>query len=284
MAENEWEPRLQKSCRRMAANGKEHSFPSGNDFFQYFQAAGHIPSSAQVLADVPEIAPRIFHDWIRSQQLGCQFASALERSSAEDAERSERPVWYDIIVPSSWTGSNTDEYSLAELLQPILEATHAEAVAMLFPWVRSLTDFAHILAELCDHPNWFWEQRASPNDDSEWINVGLRWQRGDGTHSAVAWPLGFGDFEEFPFTRRSPVATLAMRTRPAPPQMGGLHLAMIDWDEPSSWDMYWKATENKRARLLDDELTHSAKAGVTIRLPHYVVTTTLPSPWVPYSD
>lgn len=272
---------LRKSRSRLAADGKEYVFPSRGDFFQYFKSAGHIPSDAQSLADVPEIAPRIFHDWIRSQQLGCQFASALERSSAEETGVPERRVWLDITVPASRLGERPKDFSLGEMLQPILEAAHEEAVALLFPWVRSLEDFASMLAELCEHPNWFWERRPSPNEDSLWVNVGLRWQRGDGQHSALSWPLGFGDFTELPFTRRCPIAALAMRTRPAPPQMRGIHLAMIDWDEPSTWDVHWTATESKRARLLDDELTDAAKAGVTVRLPSSVVTTTLPPPWDP---
>ena len=81
-----------------------------------------------------------------------------------------------------------------------------------------------------------------------------------------------------PFTRRSPVPALALRTRGPVNEHGTLDLARMDHvRQGDAFDRDGEMTKRNRTDLLNGELTHVAKAKVTLRLPRDLVEL-LPAP------
>ena len=248
---------LGHSVERFTKSGRTRRFPGLHDFAEAFAQAGYIDGPDELLARRRDLLPDVFHTWVNRGQVACQFAMNL-------AKHRRQAGWVEVVQltrdhPGAW-------------LEPVLEAAadRAEAVLVVLPDIVSLDDFAGFVATLCELPRWTWEPITADGDsDAGHVDVGLRWRTPEGLPS---WVLAFGDFEGVPFTRRSPVPALTLRTRGPANKYGAVDLARMKTfrdDEGNRRDD--EMTRRNKDDLLNDELLEVARARVTLRLPRRLV-------------
>ena len=245
------------SVERVTQSGRTRRFPGRQDFVDALVQCGQVAEADELFGARRDLLPDVFHVWVQRGQVACQFAMNL-------AKHRQQAGWVEIVQtvdehPSLW-------------LEPLLEAAadHAQAVLVVLPDVESLDDLARFFAQLCELPRWSWEVvPAGDANDDDHVCVGVRWQSPEGPKS---WVLAFGDLPGMPFTRRSPVPALALRTRGPANDHGTLDLARMDHvRQGDAFERDGELTRRNKGDLLNGELEHVARARVTLRLPHHLV-------------
>ena len=213
----------------------------------------------ELLGQRRDLLPDVFHAWVQRGQVACQFAMNL-------AKQRDQAGWVELVQagdahPGAW-------------MEPLVEAAagRAEAVLVVLPDVRTLEGLTEFAVQLCELPRWRWEvvpPKADDPPDPGHQHVGLRWRSPDGPES---WVLAFGDFPGMPFTRRSPVPALALRTRGPVNEHGTLDLArMKHVRQGEGFRRDGEVTSRNKVELLNGELVPVARARVTVRLPDHLV-------------
>lgn len=233
---------------------RQRSFSTLADFVAWWEDEG-VVDEEDLLDNHHGLLAPMFHGWTSQGQTGCQFARHLAKN-ADDAG------WFPVVL------SNHTDATLGadanEIVGGAGSADNVEAVLLLFPSVRSVEDLATLIGTLCAHDAWTWVEIDPAGDGL--VRVGLRWAVPD--TDLVSWVLAFGDIESQPYTRRSPVTALTIRTRPPANDFGGLDLAKINahLDQPV-YDRFMAATKRDKAMLLNGEFEDGARARVTARIP-----------------
>lgn len=232
-------------------------FPNLYDYVDAFRRAAIIRDRDDLLQRRPDLLPVIFHDWVRKRQIGCRFAQRLAREPSKFG-------WIDLVLP------HHDSSEHVRWLDEFLATASydSEAVLLLLPTVTNLSDLSDLVGNLLTSPRWFIHEIVG-YDDSEFVPLGLRWHPPG--EELASWVLAFGDFPEWPFTRRAPLPALTLRTHSPKPGNEGIDLAAIDPMLPNveAFDRMMSGTRRLKERLLEAEpdLCDYARARVTFRLP-----------------
>lgn len=122
-------------------------------------------------------------------------------------------------------------------------------------------------------PDWDVFPKINPSDLQSRYYVELHFhQKPQNVFTEV---LGFGPFEFLPITRRAPLTSLEIRTKPtaikksvSPNGRDRVHLAGIRIKEMSEdrFQAFWRGTETRRFRLLGGD-DSAAKAKVAFAIP-----------------
>lgn len=263
-----------KSVQRRDSNDDRiRRFPGLNDYLETLRATGHAADEAE-LRTRPDLLVDIFHDWVRQGGAGCVFARIL----SQDPQTSK---WADVVAPLD----HTEPHWPAQLDHLLRSSYEEQAVLIVLPGVQTIRHLVEAAANICRSPSWSWlrihpnpskpRQVESAQDDSEHDVVGLRWSGPH--HDKPAWPLAFGPFDDLPFTRRSPIAALTMRTHTPLWSSDGIDLAAMEhgMDERKHARVL-ERTKSRARGLLSDELVHAARAQGTFRAPKNLVATLMP--------
>lgn len=241
-----------KSVERETLSGATRRFSSRADLVQFLRDGGD-----------PIVDPQdarwsdIFQTWVQQGATGCRFAQHRARHVEETQYLS---IAFEEI---------TDEH--VEPLQEVLRtASDSQAVVLVFPTVMSMNSLVQNLMPLLASEYWEFDVIPSAKDvhDPDHLNIGVRWPLPNSRYRSEA--LAFGPFEELPFTRRSPVAAIALRTLPPAKieEDGRVHLAQMPLFgiEHEKGQYFWDKTKEGKYDLLAEELVHSARARVTFRV------------------
>ena len=221
-----------------------------------------------------------FLDWVKTQQVGCQFARHL-------AKRTDEARWQGVTV----VGDNLGPEQVVTLNALLAEScATAEAIFVLFPQINTPDAIVTLIRSLCASPSWHCVEIEVPYPHaSKALLLGLRWFLPDNQH--MNYVLGFARLPEMPRTRHAPYTALVLRTGPpgrAPAiaySYGAaakqdqrasdkspipVHLADMDDLLPTEQDvarLWSRTTELKQAQLHDDAMAAAAKAKITFCLP-----------------
>lgn len=260
---------------RTLANGTISKFPNLDDFLRELGKQGLVSSREALINGAPELIPIIQRHWLKKNQTGCVFASAL-------ASRHSFVSWIDeVFLEPHNAGAVT---KLCETIAII--AKKSEAVQVILPTLNTPSDLCTFLEILCKNKSWSLSEIPwAGKGGTVGVQTGLRWMLPSGKF--VSWVLGFAPFESMPFTRRAPFTSMIWRVgKPGRcPKVAGfpdrpidvgcklpsVHLADLPdgLDKTSAVRRLWKTTqENKLNLLAHDPLFHAARAKVTFSLPN----------------
>jgi hypothetical protein len=251
-------PRLGRSYSRTCADGKVRNFPNRQDFEELYEDLG------SRIDECPEILPDVILDWVRRGQTGCRFAQIL-------AHKADAAGWH-----SATFLKRLDPGSIGELVGLFLSGTagHAEAVQLIFPYIKTPEELAQLVNDLCASDSWYWEE--GEESDLDGIPVSLRWRLP--LKRAVSWVLGFAPFDFMPVTRRAPFVALQMRVgeqKRTPEQFlddgtSVVHLADLDdmlGNREVARQRLNDETRAAKSNILNGELVSAARARITFIIP-----------------
>lgn len=235
-------------------DGRVRSFPTLADFVEHLRSRGEIEDGEDLLTRRHDLLATIFHTWVQRGQAACQFAVHLAKNRSDAG-------WMEVVVPHL-----DDEASVAAVSTLLVGAGSAdsvEAVLLLLPSVRTWQRLVELCGRLCRLGDWCWEEIQGADEGH--ALAGLRWTPPASDNRS--WVLAFGPFDELPYTRRAPVTALTLRTRGPANKEGGLDLAKMDSlvDDQKS-ERFLDLTERNKSDLLGGELTHVARARVTLQV------------------
>lgn len=251
---------------QIGLNGREHRFSSRSDFIAYLIAEGHIADAAGLLAR-PDFVEQAYRKWQAQGQLACQFARHIGRA----------PDTFGIVTKVFVTdpGGTLDDATrggIQEAVEHARSTANVQGLTLLFPAIAADAALVRFCHELSRVPMLTVTAKLNPSDRAARMYVGIQAQVSD---AAVAEILGFGPFDFLPFTRRSPITALELRTKQPGAKLSGpgkpkrLHLAAIpmpdDWTEDRVRRV-WQHTERCREEFLGGD-DSAAKAKVTFAIP-----------------
>src|SRR5574338_143145 len=131
-----------------------------------------------------------FLDWVKTQQVGCQFARHL-------AKRTDEARWQGVTV----VGDNLGPEQVVTLDALLAESCPtAEAIFVLFPQINTPDAIVSLIRSLCATPAWRCVEIEVPCPHaSKALLLGLRWFLPDNQH--MNYVLGFARLPEMPRTR-----------------------------------------------------------------------------------
>lgn len=251
---------------RITINGREKCFSNRNDFLTYLIHSGYIVNADGLLSR-PDLVEQVYRKWQAQGQLACQFARHVGRSP-EDFGIVTRTV----ITDASGKLDDASRSAIREAVEHARSAANVQGLTILFPAVIDPSALVLFCRELGNVPLLTVTAKLNPSDRDERVYVAIRAQVGD---TAVAEILGFGPFQFLPFTRRSPITALELRTKQLGAKLSGpgkpkrLHLAAIpmpqDWNDERI-QRVWSYTERAREDFLGGD-DSAAKAKVTFAIP-----------------
>ena len=248
--------------------GRAMAFPTRRDYIDQMTAHGLISSEADFVAD-DRLVEAVYLDWLLRPQVGCVFAQLLARPVHRTAMRTE------VIRGTSGLGGTKELAStIGHLVEESIEEASIESLSVLMPQVTSVEKLTQLVWELGHQDNWtielesLWQRRL--------VRIGLRVKIAEGV---LAETLGMGPFEILPATRRCPITTLEIRTKPkgavkspTPNKHRAAHLAYIPIEnrilKPAEYRIRSKKfTPALRKRILGKRGDSRAKAAVTYSVP-----------------
>ena len=242
-------------------------FPTRQDYVQQLQAHGLIADEAGFVDD-DRLTEAVYLDWLRRPQVGCVFAQLLARPIYRTGLRT-------VVVrsPSRLVDINDLATQIACIVDKSVDDPSCEAISVLLPQILDGEALSRLAWELGNRPGWSIER------EHPWrgtlVLIGLRVEIAPG---AVAEGLGMGPFEIFPTTRRCPVTTLEVRTKPKRARKSqtstthlASHLADLPVDHILTNDEFRSRfvtfTPWLKKRILEEQEDMRAKASVTYSVP-----------------
>ena len=261
-----WKSKLRKSTTITVPT----NVPTRVDYIEALLDAGEITAEDQFPLS-PDLVIEVHRDWLKMRQVGCVYAQTLHTDP-------ERYGMAAIVVPD---GNDMDVAQVAKMIAEGTsgaENTKSEALSILLPGLTDLATFCRLVRALAEENDWQLREvteHVDPARSVVFALVGLDFLLNGSVSSAV---LGIGPFEDFPMTRKGPMASLELRVKPkdAKPakKRPGMpltsHLAQVPYPEPGriarKEDSMWQQTETLRLAVLtrNDE---RAKAEVTLAVP-----------------
>lgn len=251
---------------RITVSGREQRFSSRADFLAHLVGTGHIADATELLGR-PDFVEQVYRKWQAQGQLACQFARHIGRS----------PDLFGIVTKTfntDVTGALDDatRTGIQEAVEHARSTAHVQGLTLLFPAVVEGAALVRFCRDLARVPMLTVTAKRNPSDRGDRVYVAIQAQVSD---AAVAEILGFGPLDFLPFTRRSPITALELRTKQpgaklsAPGKPKRLHLAAIpmpeDWTEERIRRV-WSHTERSREEFLGGD-DSAAKAKVTFAIP-----------------
>ena len=247
--------------------GRTMRFPTRQDYVQQLQAHGLIADEAEFVDD-DRLTEAVYLDWLRRPQVGCVFAQLLARPIYRTGLRT-------VVVrgPSRLVDLNDLAAQIACVVDKSVDDPSCEAISVLLPQILDGEALSRLAWELGNRPGWSIER------EHPWrgtlVLIGLRVEIAPG---AVAEALGMGPFEIFPTTRRCPVTTLEVRTKPKRARRSQIstthlasHLADLPVDHILTNDEFRSRfvtfTPWLKKRILEEQEDMRAKASVTYSVP-----------------
>ena len=247
--------------------------PTRVDYIEAVLEAGELAVEDQFPLN-RELVIDVHRDWLKRRQVGCVYAQTLN----SDPEKYGMAA---VIVPD---GNDMRVAQVAELIAEetsSVENANSEALSILLPGLTDLATFCRLVRALAEENDWQLREvteHVDPATSVVFALVGIDFVLKGSVPSAV---LGIGPFEEFPLTRRGPVASLELRLKPKDAKRAkkrpGMpltsHLAQVPYPEPGriarEEDSMWQQTESLRLAVLgrNDE---RAKAEVTLAVPRNI--------------
>ena len=249
-------------------HGRPMGFPTRVDYIDQMKAYGLISSEADFIAD-DRLTEAVYLDWLLRPQVGCVFAQLLARPVYRTGMRTE------IVRDAPGLGGPKElAFQITRLAKESIEDASTESLSVLMPQVLDVEKLAQLVWELGHRQDWSielespWQRRL--------VRIGLRVKVAEGV---LAETLGMGPFDIFPTTRRCPITTLEIRTKPKgakksriPQTHRAVHLAALPIGDHilNSAEYGIRFTEftlRLRRRMLGNRGDLRAKASVTYSLP-----------------
>ena len=256
-----------KRIRLKDERGRAMWFPSRKDYLRQLQDNDLVHSEADFVAD-DQLTKAVYLDWIRRPQVGCIFAQLLARHAHRSRIRT-------VVARGCFGTGDPKELAIQVnlLVGESADDPSSEALSVLMPQILDLQTLADFAWQLSHQPGWTIEREHTWR--RRLVLIGLRAQIGTGV---VAETLGLGPFEIFPSTRKCPLTTLEIRTKPKRAkrsQLSNEYLAAHLADIPTTHMLAPKThralfkhlTPKLRRRILEGKEDMRAKASVTYTLP-----------------
>lgn len=257
--------KLGKSCS-ISIDGHTESFSQRADYLRWAKDAGYIGSWLDILRE-PVLAETIYRNWQCQGQLACRFAQRMASDPASFHLKT-----YIAHTTESGELLPSELEAISKAFKDACEDQDIEAITILFPVIESPESLLKLLHNLSKIPGWEIAGHLNPSDRFDRIYVGIHVSVSD---SAFAEGLGFGPYEFLPFTRRSPIVALELRTKLEQPKKSSLpvqkpdrlHLAGIklNW-KPDAIERVLERTEKARRDYLGGD-DSAAKAKVAFAIP-----------------
>ena len=200
-----------------------------------------------------------------TRAVGCVFARLLAKKPDKYGQRF-------VSIPKFQTVDRTAK-KIATTVGRLIDDTEVSDAILLFPDITKLKYLAEVMLELGKQPQWdVGTRKLDPLPAGEFI--AFRVAR-DIPCSEEWWPseaLVFGDFPEFPATRRSPVTALEIfvgeprrkgpwgkKDSPKQANLAHIELNLADHDD---FKNMWERSITGRTASLDDPNDTRAKAKV----------------------
>lgn len=196
-------------------------------------------------------------EFYRRNGAGCAFAAAA-------AKNPERYGWRQYVLAP-------DSSQINCAFQDAIGCPEVSTASFIFPSVNTLDGVVELINVLSTTDPFFIES-------DEYIDgyrcIAIRAKAGQ----ALSWISGFGPFDDFPITRRSPFVEIAFRVKPRPPYKlfmkkspdGIIHLADLDFLGDLSWAAFqtlWHASIRRTAEMLGHSPDRKSAAKTTFALP-----------------
>ena len=248
--------------------GRSMQFPTRSDYIDQMKAHGLISNEADFIAN-DRLTGAVYLDWLLRPQVGCVFAQLLARPVYRTGMRTE------VARGASGSGEPKElAIQIARLTQESIEDASTESLSVLMPQMLDIEKLTQLVWELGHQHDWSielespWQRRL--------VRIGLRVKIAEGVLTET---LGMGPFDIFPTTRRCPVTTLEIRTKPkgaknsrVPKTHRAAHLAALPignhiLQRAEYGIRFTEFTPWLRRRILGNRGDSRAKASVTYSLP-----------------
>ena len=256
-----------KGLRLLDEHGRSIGFPTRQDYIQQLQEYGLIGTEADFVAD-DRLNEAVYLDWLFRPQVGCVFAQLLARPVYRAGVRT-------VVAHGSSGLGDPNELAdeIAYLVDESVSNDSDEALSVLLPQILDVEPLACLVWALANRTGWAIEKEQLWRKTL--VLIGLRVEIAPGV---VAETLGMGPFNIFPTTRRCPVTTLEIRTKPKRAKKSHIskthlaaHLADIPMDHKLTstefGHRFRKLTPWLKKRILGHQGDLRAKAGVTYSVP-----------------
>ena len=195
-------------------------------------------------------------EFYRNNKAGCAFA-------AFTAKAPQKYGWSQKVI--SPTAASIDAAT-----EEAIASTETTMVSLIFPDVSTLESLLSLVATFQSTHYIFLEQNLVFDD---FHCLGFRAKVG----SFVSWISGFGPFDFFPVTRRSPFTEVALRVKPRPDYKhimkkapaGVIHLADLDMlgMAEAAFKKMWYGSLDRTAQLLGHKPDLKSAAKTTFSIP-----------------
>lgn len=203
-------------------------------------------------------------EFYRNNKAGCAFAAFA-------AKTPQKYGWSQkVISPTVASIDSTIEEAIA--------SPETTMVSLIFPDVRT-AEMLHSLVNTLQRCNYIFLEQNVVFDDSHCL--GFRVKVG----SVVSWASGFGPFDFFPVTRRSPFTEVALRVKPRPHYIrimkkapdNVIHLADLDMlgIADAVFKKMWHDSLEGTAQLLGHKPNLKSAAKTTFSIPTTLTTNLL---------
>lgn len=248
--------------RSVHINGLD--FPDRQDYENYMLAHGYA-ATLDELYDNPQLVERMQRHWQAQGQNGCVFGQVA-------ASRAEKFGWEANVFsrPIDELEQNPAIIPMFnEMLDRAIADPNCEALTYLFPRVTTIEDMTRLTRLML-------RLDRMSIDEKEYEDkavIGLRADLGD---DITSWVVGFGPFQYFTRTRRSPIAEILVRVKPKPDEMfyrlskkeGIAHVGDIPTHlDDKVMERLWDATAVRVKQILEDTPRETSAAKVTYILP-----------------
>lgn len=215
---------------------------------------------------------RKYLNWRRTAAVGCVFARRLAGKPKKYGQR--------FVQIHKRDNTARSVRRIATTVSEFIDDESVSAAVFLFPYVTDLDRIAEIMVALGEEPEWVTEPTKLPPRRRTGELVALRVVRNIPFEGKL-WPseaLMFGDFPEFPPTRRAPVTALELFVgEPIPGGPRGqdkkeranlAHIRLDDLPDHEHFLQMWENSEAGRTRALGGDVDDTrAKAKVTLVVP-----------------
>lgn len=199
-------------------------------------------------------------EFFRKHKAGCGFAALAAKDPA-------RYGWVQKIVEADYTVIEL------EIRKAIADAS-VTTLSLILPDVTTEQDLVRLVDELQLCPSVILEQKIFFEDT---LCLGFRVKVGNN----LSWISGFGNFEFFPPTRRTPFTEIAFRVKPRPDYewvmkktpVGVIHLADLDMlGLPKLiFEKLWNTSLKNTARIIGHKPDLKSAAKTTFALPQVLI-------------
>ncbi len=250
-------------------------FPSRDDYVRFLISKGEVTSEDD-FCNNPPIVQSVQFDWHSRAQHGCRFAQLISQNAKTHG-------WGTVVVSKLKTNTK----ALRELTSAIrrsIDDPAVLAVSILAPEITALSDLVQLLRLLRDELGWHVSSTTHVDDRGEsrtLVAARIPLIASSSTKivrsEVLSWVVGFGPFDAFPITRRSPCVELAFASKPkefplrssrlnGDPSTAHIADVPVPIDDGAFERMWDNSIEGKRV-LLGNTDPKLARARVTFALP-----------------